>query len=64
MLLINASLSSTYAPVIAEAKRANVPLLFASVGLPEGSLSAGRSAAVLHHRLRRRTTTAARRSPS
>ena len=39
MLLINASLSSTYAPVIAEAKRAGVPLLFVGVGLPEGSVS-------------------------
>src|SRR3990172_2099408 len=31
ILLINASLSSTYAPVVAETKRAGVPLLFASV---------------------------------
>src|SRR5262245_37473462 len=31
ILLINASLSSTYAPVVAESKRAGVPLLFASV---------------------------------
>jgi ABC-type branched-subunit amino acid transport system substrate-binding protein len=31
ILLINASLSSTYAPVVAEAKRAGVPLLFAGV---------------------------------
>jgi branched-chain amino acid transport system substrate-binding protein len=30
ILMINASLSSTYAPVIAETKRASVPLLFAS----------------------------------
>lgn len=30
VLMINASLSSTYAPVIAESKRAGVPLLFAS----------------------------------
>jgi branched-chain amino acid transport system substrate-binding protein len=30
VLMINASLSSTYAPVIAETKRAGVPLLFAS----------------------------------
>ena len=30
LLMINASLSSTYAPVIAESKRAGVPLLFAS----------------------------------
>jgi ABC-type branched-subunit amino acid transport system substrate-binding protein len=41
ILLINASLSSTYAPVVAEATRAGVPILFAS-----------RDAAVLHHRLR------------
>ena len=30
VLLLNASLSSTYAPTIAESKTANVPLLFAS----------------------------------
>src|SRR6476646_11560940 len=30
VLMVNASLSSTYAPVIAESKSANVPLLFAS----------------------------------
>ena len=30
VLMVNASLSSTYAPVIAETKNANVPLLFAS----------------------------------
>ena len=30
VLMVNASLSSTYAPVIAETKRAGVPLLFAS----------------------------------
>ncbi len=30
VLMVNASLSSTYAPVIAETKSANVPLLFAS----------------------------------
>ena len=35
VLMINASLSSTYAPVIAEAKRANVPLLFASGVCPK-----------------------------
>jgi branched-chain amino acid transport system substrate-binding protein len=34
-LLINASLSSTYAPTIAEAKRAKVPLLFASGVCPK-----------------------------
>jgi ABC-type branched-subunit amino acid transport system substrate-binding protein len=33
-LLINASLSSTYAPVVAEAKNAGVPLLFASSVCP------------------------------
>src|SRR5262249_55350280 len=35
VLMINASLSSTYAPVIAEAKRASVPLLFASGVCPK-----------------------------
>jgi ABC-type branched-subunit amino acid transport system substrate-binding protein len=35
ILLINASLSSTYAPVVAEAKRAGVPLLFASSVCPK-----------------------------
>lgn len=35
ILLINASLSSTYAPVAAEAKRAGVPLLFAASVCPK-----------------------------
>ena len=35
LLLINATLSTTYAPVVAEAKRANVPLLFASGVCPK-----------------------------
>lgn len=35
ILMINASLSSTYAPVIAETKRAGVPLLFASGVCPK-----------------------------
>lgn len=35
ILMINASLSSTYAPVVAETKRANVPLLFASGVCPK-----------------------------
>jgi ABC-type branched-subunit amino acid transport system substrate-binding protein len=35
VLMINASLSSTYAPVVAEAKRANVPLLFATGVCPK-----------------------------
>ncbi|HEY1246758.1 MAG TPA: ABC transporter substrate-binding protein [Hyphomicrobiaceae bacterium] len=35
ILLIDASLSSTYAPVVAEAKRAGVPLLFASGVCPK-----------------------------
>lgn len=35
VLLINASLSSTYAPTIAESKRANIPLLFASGVCPK-----------------------------
>ncbi len=35
ILILNASLSSTYAPVTAEAKQANVPLLFASSVCPQ-----------------------------
>ena len=35
ILMLNASLSSTYAPVVAEAKRANVPVLFASSVCPK-----------------------------
>jgi branched-chain amino acid transport system substrate-binding protein len=35
VLLVNASLSSTYAPVVAEAKNAGVPLLFASSVCPK-----------------------------
>jgi ABC-type branched-subunit amino acid transport system substrate-binding protein len=35
ILMLNASLSSTYAPVTAEAKQANVPLLFASSVCPQ-----------------------------
>lgn len=35
VLMINASLSSTYAPVVAEAKNAGVPLLFASSVCPK-----------------------------
>ena len=35
VLMLNASLSSTYAPVIAEAKRAGTPLLFASSVCPK-----------------------------
>ncbi|MDX2201471.1 MAG: ABC transporter substrate-binding protein [Hyphomicrobiaceae bacterium] len=35
VLLINASLSSTYAPVVAEAKRAETPILFASSVCPK-----------------------------
>jgi len=35
ILLINASLSSTYAPVVAESKRAGVPLLFAASVCPK-----------------------------
>jgi branched-chain amino acid transport system substrate-binding protein len=37
ILLVNASLSSTYGPVVAESKRANVPLLFASGVCPKES---------------------------
>ena len=35
ILLLNASLSSTYAPVVAEAKSAGVPLMFASSVCPK-----------------------------
>jgi len=35
ILIMNASLSSTYAPVVAEAKRAGVPMLFASSVCPK-----------------------------
>src|SRR5579872_900290 len=35
ILLLNASLSSTYAPVIAEAKNAGVPLMFAASVCPK-----------------------------
>src|SRR5262245_16092603 len=35
VLLINASLSSTYAPVIAEARNAGVPLMFSSSVCPK-----------------------------
>jgi ABC-type branched-subunit amino acid transport system substrate-binding protein len=35
ILLINASLSSTYAPVVAEAKRAGVPLVFSASACPK-----------------------------
>ena len=63
VMLVNASLSSTYAPMVAEAKRANVPLFYAGCGVPEGNLSAGRPAAVLLDRVRRAATTARWRSP-
>ena len=35
VLMLNASLSSTYAPIVAEAKRAGVPVLFASSVCPK-----------------------------
>src|SRR5439155_18828042 len=35
VLMLNASLSSTFAPVVAEAKRASVPVLFASSVCPK-----------------------------
>ncbi|TMJ63517.1 MAG: ABC transporter substrate-binding protein [Alphaproteobacteria bacterium] len=35
LLMLNASLSSTFAPVVAEAKRAGVPVLFASSVCPK-----------------------------
>ena len=53
ILLLNASLSSTYAPMVAEAKRAGVPRAVCQLGVPQGRLSAGRPAAVLHHGVRR-----------
>ena len=49
VLLLNASLSSTYAPMLAEAKRAGVPLVFASSVCPKEVLSAGERRPVLHH---------------
>ena len=55
---------STYAPMVAEAKRAGVPLLFAGSVCPKDVYPPAGSAAVLHDRLRRRPTTAAPRSPS
>ena len=51
VLLINATLSTTYAPVVAEAKRANVPLLFASGVCPKEVYPPADPLAVLHHRL-------------
>ncbi len=53
ILLLNASLSSTYAPMVAEAKRAGVPRAVCQLGVPQGRVSAGRPAAVLHHGVRR-----------
>ena len=63
VLMINASLSSTYAPMIDEAKSAGVPLLFAARSARRTSIRrppTGSSA----RRRSRRTSTAARRSPS
>ena len=34
-MLVNTSLSSTYAPMVAETKRANVPLYFAGAVCPK-----------------------------
>ena len=51
VLMLNASLSSTYAPVVAEAKRAGVPLLFASSVCPK-EVYPPATAAVLHHGFR------------
>ena len=49
--MLNASLSSTYAPVIAEAKTCRRAAAVRELRLPAERLSAGRPAAVLHHRL-------------
>ena len=43
VLMLNASLSSTYAPTIAESKNANVPRCSPSSVLPEERLPAGRA---------------------
>ncbi len=52
VLMVNASLSSTYAPVVAEAKRAGrAAAVRERACARKERLSAGRSAAVLHHRL-------------
>ena len=63
ILLLNASLSSTYAPVTAEAKQAGVPLLFASSVCPQTSIRRPTRCNSARRRLRR-TTTVAPRSPS
>ena len=53
VLMLNASLSSTYAPVIAEAKNAGVPLMFASSVCPKDVYPPAQRRRVLHHGLRR-----------
>ena len=53
-LLVLSSLSSTYAPVIAETKRANVPLMLMGAVCPKEVYPPAEAAAVLHHRLCRR----------
>ena len=52
VLMLNASLSSTYAPVVAEAKRAGVPLLFASSVCPKDVYPPAERRPVLHHGVR------------
>ncbi len=64
VLMINASLSSTYAPVVNEARNAGVPLLFASSVCPKDVYPPAAERAVLHHRLRVQLSTAAPRSRS
>ena len=63
VLMINASLSSTYAPVIAEAKNAGVPLLFAASSARRASIRRPpRQFCTTAFRVE--LSTAARRSPS
>ena len=64
VLMLNASLSSTYAPVVAEAKRAGVPLLFASSVLPQGASIRRPTRCSSAPRRSPPTTTAAPRWPS
>ena len=52
MLLLDASLSSTYAPVVAEAKGAGVPLVFASSVCPKDVYPPAERRPVLHHGFR------------
>ena len=52
VLLIDSSLSSTYAPVIAEAKRADVPLMFVGAVCPKEVYPPAEFGTVLHQRIR------------